>query len=109
MRILVFSDTHREISPCIKVLGNIIGVDMVLHAGDHIDDAKELCRMFPEITFEYVPGNCDFSAADSEVIIEAEEKKIFLTHGHRYSVKTDENYSLLKERAKRRAKYFLCD
>lgn len=100
MRIIVFSDTHRDISPCIKVLGNIIGIDMVLHAGDHLDDAKELCRMFPEFDFEYVPGNCDFSVADSEVVIEAEGKKIFLTHGHGYSVKTDESYTQLKERAK---------
>lgn len=100
MRILVFSDTHRDIASCIRVIENIIGVDMVLHAGDHISDAREICRQFPNIEFEYVPGNCDFSSDDTEVVIEAEGKKIFLTHGHRYSVKTDENYSLLKERAK---------
>ena len=72
---------------------------MVLHAGDHISDARELCRMFPEIEFEYVPGNCDFSADDTEVIVEAQGKKIFLTHGHGYSVKTDEDYLKLRQRA----------
>ena len=99
MRILVFSDSHRDIESCARVIRNIIGVDMVLHAGDHISDARELCRMFPEIEFEYVPGNCDFSSDDTEVIVEALGKKIFLTHGHGYSVKTDEDYSRLRQRA----------
>ncbi len=99
MRILVFSDSHRDIESCIRVINNIVGVDMILHAGDHISDAKELCRMFPRIEFEYVPGNCDFSADDQEVIVEAEGKKIFLTHGHGYSVKYDDTYSELLKRA----------
>lgn len=100
MRILVFSDSHKDVDSCARVIRNIIGVDMVLHAGDHISDAKELCRMFPEIAFEYVPGNCDFSADDSEVVVEAEGKKIFLTHGHGYSVKYDDTFSELLNRVK---------
>jgi len=99
MRILVFSDSHRDIESCIKVINNIVGVDMVLHAGDHISDAKELCRMFPEIAFEYVPGNCDFSRDDSDVVVEAQGKKIFLTHGHGYSVKYDDTFSELYNKA----------
>ena len=99
MRILVFSDSHRDIDSCAKVIDNIVGVDMVLHAGDHISDAKELCRRFPHIAFEYVPGNCDFSSEDSDVIVEAGGKKIFLTHGHGYSVKYDETYSELLRKA----------
>lgn len=99
MRILVFSDSHRDIESCIKVINNIVGVDMVLHAGDHISDAKELCRMFPEIAFEYVPGNCDFSSDDSDVVVEAQGKKIFLTHGHGYSVKYDDTFSELYNKA----------
>ena len=99
MRILVFSDTHRDIESCIRVINNIVGVDMILHAGDHISDAKELCRMFPEIGFEYVPGNCDFSADEQDIVVEAEGKKIFLTHGHGYSVKYDDTYSELLKKA----------
>lgn len=99
MRILVFSDSHRDIESCVRVINNIVGVDMVLHAGDHIKDAMELCRKFPDIEFYYVPGNCDFSFDDTEVTIEAAGKKIFLTHGHTYSVKTDENCSALLKRA----------
>lgn len=99
MRILVFSDSHRDIESCIRVINNIVGVDMILHAGDHISDAKELCRMFPDIEFEYVPGNCDFSADDQDVVVEAEGKKIFLTHGHGYSVKYDDTYTELLKKA----------
>lgn len=99
MRILVFSDSHRDIESCIRVINNIVGVDMILHAGDHISDAKELCRMFPDIEFEYVPGNCDFSADDQDVVVEACGKKIFLTHGHGYSVKYDDTYQELLKKA----------
>ena len=99
MRIIVFSDSHKDIESCIRVLNNITPVDMVLHAGDHISDAKELCRLFPEIAFEYVPGNCDFSFDDQDVVVEAEGKKIFLTHGHGYSVKYDDTYRELSEKA----------
>lgn len=72
---------------------------MVLHAGDHISDAKELCRMFPHIAFEYVRGNCDFSTDDADIVVEAEGKKIFLTHGDGYSVKYDDTYSELYKKA----------
>ncbi len=71
---------------------------MVLHAGDHASDAAELEKMFPEIEFRYVSGNCDFSKAPSELIIDAEGKKILLTHGHGYNVKSEENYTTLREK-----------
>ena len=100
MRIIVFSDTHRDISGCIKVLNNIIGVDMVLHAGDHKSDADALGKEFPHIKFHSVSGNCDFSAGKNELIIEALGKKIFLTHGHDYAVKYDYDYFTLISRAK---------
>ncbi len=100
MRIIVFSDTHKDISGCITVLENIIGVDMVLHAGDHKSDADELSKKFPDITFYAVPGNCDFSICKGELIIEASGKKIFLSHGHDYAVKFDYDYYTLTTRAK---------
>ena len=37
--------------------------------------------------------------APAEMIIEAEGKKIFLTHGHLYSVKSQSDYHSLTERA----------
>lgn len=99
MRILVFSDSHKKVSACENVINNIIGVDMIIHAGDHSSDAQELEWLFPDIPIRYVAGNCDFSSAPSELIIDADGKKIFLTHGHNYNVKYEENYSSLTAKA----------
>lgn len=99
MRILVFSDTHKDILPCIETVDRLIGVDMILHAGDHADDAKELEYIFPDIPIRYVAGNCDFTSAPQELIVEACGKKIFVTHGHNFRVKSEEKYTSLYEYA----------
>ena len=99
LRILVFSDSHRDTKSCIKVINNIIGVDMVLHAGDHADDAEKLKTLFPDIPVNFVAGNCDFSSAPKELVFHADGKKIFLTHGHLYNVKNDFSLSALVSRA----------
>ena len=92
MRILVFSDSHKNTDACARVIENIIGVEMILHAGDHASDCMELEKMFPDIEFKYVSGNCDFTTAPSELLIEVCGKRIFLTHGHGYAVKYDTDY-----------------
>lgn len=99
MRILVFSDSHKDVESCAKVLQRIIGVDMVIHAGDHAKDAMALQELFPRIPVKYVSGNCDFADAPQELIVEAENKKILLTHGHGYGVKSEENYTTLRTHA----------
>lgn len=98
MRILVFSDTHKSISTCVKTVDNIIGTDMIIHAGDHSSDAEELQKIFPEIPIKYVRGNCDFSLSPTELVVEAEGKKIFITHGHLYNAKTEGDYCSLKKK-----------
>lgn len=100
MRILVFSDSHHDCKICADVINRIIGVDMILHAGDHAEDAKRLSRLFPEIPLHFVAGNCDFDGGAKESVIEADGKKIFLTHGHLYRVKNELEYTSLFERAK---------
>ena len=42
IRIIVFSDTHKCIEPCIQAVTNIKDNDMIIHAGDHWSDAREL-------------------------------------------------------------------
>ena len=100
MRILVFSDTHTCIEPCIQTIERIPGVDMVLHAGDHAADAKELQRAFPDIPVRFVKGNCDCSNDPRELVAEAEGKRIFITHGDMYNVKFDHTLDALKKRGK---------
>ena len=100
MRILVFSDSHHDIDGCVSVINRIIGIDMILHAGDHAQDAQNLARLFCDTPINYVSGNCDFADAPKDLVFNASGKKIFLTHGHLYNVKNDLEYSCLFARAK---------
>ncbi len=89
MRILAFSDTHHNISRANRVINNIAGITGIVHCGDVLSDAEELKISFSGIEFYTVPGNCDGSAGEREKLIELEGKKIFITHGHRYNVKSE--------------------
>ena len=100
MRILVFSDSHHDTSLAESVIRRIVGVDAVLHAGDHANDAEKLSAQFPDLPFYSVLGNCDFSSAQKELVVAAEDKKILLTHGHLYNVKNDYGFSSLFAHAK---------
>ncbi|MCX7714360.1 MAG: metallophosphoesterase [Clostridia bacterium] len=100
MRILAFSDSHHHINGCIKVINAIEKVDMILHAGDCNRDAEDLAALYPHIEIKYVQGNNDFDRKPKELCFEAGGKKIFLTHGHLYRVKTDFEYETLIEKAK---------
>jgi len=99
LRILAFSDSHQDINSCISVINRIIGVDMIVHAGDHASDAQRLAGLF-DIPVNFVSGNCDFTDAPKELVFTAGGKKVFLTHGHLYNVKNDLEYSSLLRRAK---------
>lgn len=91
MKLLVISDTHGYIYNAKKAIEKNPDVGIVLHLGDYCRDAVQLCQLYPDIKMEYVYGNCDMGVAgiSSEKIIEIAGKKIFMTHGHRYSVKRD--------------------
>lgn len=99
MKILVFSDTHGDISKAVKVIKEAKNIDLIIHLGDYSSDAQKLAFDFPEIPVEYIGGNCDFMDGDvpTEKLLECNGKVIFLTHGHRYSVKW--NYNKLSYKA----------
>lgn len=99
MRILVFSDSHRDVQSCLVMINKIAGVDMVIHAGDHAADAEDLQMIFPDIDVRFVCGNCDFSKAPAELLFKADGKNIFLTHGHLHNVKYDSEYKTLADSA----------
>ncbi len=98
MRIVVFSDTHGSINKCISAVNTLGQVDMIIHLGDVLKDAKNLEVSFPEIPFEYVSGNNDIYSFQTEKMIEVSGKKIFMTHGHIYGVKN--SLKNLAEKAK---------
>lgn len=99
MKILVVSDTHGDIENAEQLIRGTNGIDLVIHLGDYFRDAQKLSDMFPGIPFEYIYGNSDFMIGDTpaEKSLEFFGKKIFITHGHRYSVKW--NYEKLSKKA----------
>ena len=99
MKILVISDTHGDIENAEKLIRRSNGINLIIHLGDYFRDAQRLSDMFPEIPFEYIYGNSDFMIGDipAEKSLEYCGKKIFITHGHRYSVKWD--YDKLSKKA----------
>lgn len=73
---------------------------MILHAGDVSADAADLSYIFPHIPTRYVCGNCEYSSVSPDLEIEADGKKIFLTHGHFYNVKNEISCTTLINRAR---------
>lgn len=99
-RILVFSDTHGSVSRCVSTIENV-PCDYILHAGDYDSDYKDLKRAFPDKNIIGVLGNNDFDTnMKSDLLVMINDKRIFLTHGHRYRVKYDDNYNTLIAKAK---------
>ena len=85
-KILVLSDSHRNNTPMTLAVQKE-NPDMIIHLGDHIDDAAELSMQFPRIPMVAVPGNCDFSSEPGTRLLTIDGYRIFLCHGHQYHVK----------------------
>lgn len=87
MKILIFADSHGyNVSMACAVERE--APDMVLHLGDHTDDARELQSVFPGLTVCGVRGNNDYFDRDApeHAVVTAGGMRIFLTHGHREQV-----------------------
>lgn len=89
MRIVVFSDTHGRISKCISAMERFGKVDMIIHLGDIMRDAEDLKAYFETVPVQAVCGNCELPGGNSaEKTFEVCGKKIYMTHGHIYNVKS---------------------
>lgn len=87
MRILVVSDTHRRQIDLIDRLIELQKPDLILHLGDNVEDGENISKIFGIETL-IVKGNGDLhSDYPYDRIVDVEGKRIFMTHGHRYSVK----------------------
>ena len=89
-RILVFSDSHGDTSGMCRVIERIIGVDLIVHCGDYSKDAVFLRKAYPDIPVISVKGNNEYGATLDEPseIIEMDNVRIFVTHGHHEGVKS---------------------
>ena len=89
MRIGVISDSHGDIFAVKRAVAQMGSVDILIHLGDHYKDAEIILKELKRDII-YVKGNCDFShTVECDKIINIEGKKLMLTHGHRYNVKSN--------------------
>lgn len=96
MKIGVVGDTHGSKEACALICRVFKDAQLLFHTGDHWQDGVYLEKItgIPVIT---VKGNCDYKERDKEVLMNVENKKFFLTHGHLYGVKY--GLTVLQERA----------
>ncbi|HXE95700.1 MAG TPA: metallophosphoesterase [Dongiaceae bacterium] len=88
MKVLVISDTHGNTGRVFTALTRAEPVDVVIHLGDGCSDV-ELLREALDVPVINVAGNCDSgSNAPREHVWECEGKRILLTHGDAYQVKS---------------------
>lgn len=86
MKILVISDSHMEKDSIDFILKTFNDIDIYLHCGDIVLDKSH----YP--IFHTVKGNHDDEDYPIDKIIETDNLKIYMTHGHKFS----ENTELLK-------------
>ena len=78
MKILILSDSHHK-----QLDFNFNQFDYVLHAGDYGYEYETLLKN----NIIFVKGNCDLEGTD-EYILNLNDKKILLIHGHQKNVKS---------------------
>ena len=90
MKILVLSDSHSTLSFMRRCIDRM-QPDVLIHLGDHFDDATAIGEEYPSIPLYQVPGNCDYyrcAPGQPEILItRIAGANIYMTHGHRHKVK----------------------
>ncbi|HHU64399.1 MAG TPA: metallophosphoesterase [Clostridiales bacterium] len=98
MRIAVLSDTHGRLWFIDDMIRKMGAVDGIIHLGDYVGDAEKI-RKYTGKEVISVRGNCDFSTTiPTERVVEFNNVKLFITHGHNYGVKHGYNRLVHKAR-----------
>ncbi|MBQ4425566.1 MAG: YfcE family phosphodiesterase [Lachnospiraceae bacterium] len=101
MKICVFSDSHGNPDKMKEAIGRE-KPNLVFFLGDGERDIAALRRDCPQLPLQAVRGNCDLhSELPAALTCVAGGVRFFLTHGHRFGVKTDRWFDALKEEARR--------
>lgn len=90
-KILVVSDNHRKLDALFKVIDSNPDIAFFLHLGDSEGTEEEIRARLPKGCESYfVQGNNDFFAyLPKEAELRLGKEKLFLAHGHLYSVNMD--------------------
>ncbi|MBR6692383.1 MAG: YfcE family phosphodiesterase [Clostridia bacterium] len=90
--ILVMSDTHGNVRLFDeKIDTQLKEVDYIFHLGDYCTDASYLKRKYGAEKVINVLGNCDGDTVGDYKIVQVEDVKFYLCHGHSFKVKRDLN------------------
>ena len=85
-KIMVVSDTHGHHENLKKALRTEGDIDLLIHLGDS-EGEEDYIAALTDCETIIVAGNCDyFSRLDKEGMFQMGNKKVFMTHGHYYSV-----------------------
>lgn len=88
MRIVVFSDSHKNYAALEKVVLARPDAQLFLHLGDGEREFEELQLRFPDILMYGIQGNCDYgSLSETSNLLTLGGKRVFFTHGHLFRVK----------------------
>ena len=87
MKVLIVSDSHGLTAELEKLMENYRDeVDFFIHCGDSELEADDRAIH----SFVAVRGNCDFDERfPEEIVKKIGDRTLFITHGHRYSVKSN--------------------
>jgi putative phosphoesterase len=86
MKILVVSDLHGKYHEFLILLEKV-DFDICIVLGDFCFDNSYIKRKYPTTIF--IKGNCDYAGYSiDELFITLDSTKMFLTHGHKYQVKS---------------------
>lgn len=90
MKAIVMSDSHKNFNSILRIMDQETERDLLIHAGDVQQDVEDILSVWPEIPIEYVLGNNDYGVfgVPYQRLFSFGGKKIFLTHGHMYHVKS---------------------
>lgn len=88
MRIIVFSDTHRNFRAMKEIFERNKDVSVFIFLGDGEQELRQIRNLYSDKKILSVKGNCDFS--DDSPLVGTfcyNNIKIIFTHGHKYNAK----------------------
>jgi putative phosphoesterase len=89
MKMLVFSDSHRQAYEMLKVSKQLSKqVSVAVHLGDGWNDMEEVILKHPHFAVHRVCGNCDDLQGPRVKVFSVEGKRFLATHGHMQHVKS---------------------
>lgn len=88
MKILIVSDSHGRDEDVKGVMEQVKDFDMLIHCGD-VEGGADYIRAITDKPVVIVAGNNDFrSDLPMQEIVEIEDYRILVTHGHHFFVNT---------------------